>query len=340
MLVGLTYDLRSDYLKMGFSEQETAEFDFDETVEAIESTLNELGFETERIGHLRNLISRLDADERWDMVFNICEGMYGTGREAAVPALLDNYKIPYVFSGPVTLSLTLHKALTKRVVRDAGILTPDFFVVTNEKEIASLPLIFPVFAKPLAEGTGKGINANSVIDTREELRIICKNLIKTFRQPVLVETFLPGREFTVGITGTGKKASVVGVMEVFLKSNADENVYSYNNKEECEDRVIYEKAKGYIATEVARISLQAYRVLECADGGRVDIRMDALGRPNFIEINPLAGLHPQHSDLPILCKLHGISYHELMERIMRSALQRNGLQLPDKLILSKKLILS
>ncbi len=340
MLVGLTYDLRSDYLKMGWNEEEIAEFDFDETIEAIEKTLNDLGFQTKRIGHLKHLMDRLQKGERWDIVFNICEGMYGTGREALVPALLDNYQIPYVFSGPVTLGLTLHKALAKRVVRDAGILTPDFFVVESMNDLTNKPFKFPLFAKPLAEGTGKGINANSVINTLEDLTNTCKHLLTTYFQPVLVETFLPGREFTAGITGTGKDAKVVGVMEVILKGNADPNVYSYDNKEECEERVIYTKVEDETGEKVAQVALEAYRVLECADGGRVDIRMDTFGRPNFIEINPLAGLHPEHSDLPILCKLNGITYHELMRKIMQSALKRFGLKFPEVKNMTTEVILT
>ena len=121
MKIGLTYDLRSEYLKMGYSELETAEFDRDDTIEAIESTLHELGYETERIGHAKQLAKALTTGKRWDLVFNIAEGLHGIGREAQVPALLDLYEIPYTFSDPLVMSLTLHKGLTKRVLRDAGV---------------------------------------------------------------------------------------------------------------------------------------------------------------------------------------------------------------------------
>jgi D-alanine-D-alanine ligase len=317
---------------MGYSEVETAEFDRDDTIEAIENTLQELGFETERIGNIMDLTGQLFTGKKWGMVFNICEGMHGIGREAQVPALLEAYRIPYVFSGPLTLSLTLHKAMTKRVVRDAGIATPDFFVVNSPSDIQWENLDFPLFAKPLAEGTGKGIDGKSVIYNNGDLKKVCLDLLKKHNQPVLVETFLPGREFTVGITGTGDKAEAVGIMEVVLKSEAEKDVYSYKNKEECESLVQYLPVKGTLASEAIELSLNAYRILECQDAGRADVRLDALGNPQFIEINPLAGLHPEHSDLPILCGLNGISYLRLMEKIMRSALERYGKEYPKPAI--------
>jgi D-alanine-D-alanine ligase len=322
MKIGITYDLREDYLKMGFTEEETAEFDQSGTIQAIERTLQDLGYTTERIGHIKSLTQALVNGKRWDMVFNICEGLYGIGREAQVPAILDAWNIPYVFSGPLVLSLTLHKAMTKRVIRDAGIPTADFYVVHQESDIQNVNLNFPLFAKPVAEGTGKGVDSRSVISNVQQLNERCKYLLDQFKQPVLVETFLNGREFTVGIVGTGNQARSVGVLEIILKENAEANVYSYVNKEECEQLVEYVLVSGSIAQACEKVSLDAWKVLECEDGGRVDIRFDHNGIPNFIEVNPLAGLHPEHSDLPILSHKNGIEYIELIRMIMQSALSK------------------
>jgi D-alanine-D-alanine ligase len=322
MKIGLTYDLRSEYLKMGFSEEETAEFDQEGTIDAIENTLNKLNYQTERIGHLKQLVSSLANGEKWDLVFNICEGMYGNGREAQVPALLDAYAIPYVFSSPLVLSLTLDKALTKRVIRDAGLATPDFYIVNRPSDIEKIKLEFPLFAKPMAEGTGKGINGNSVINNKTELKERCISLLNEFKQAVLVETFMSGREFTTGIVGTGEEARAVGTMEIILKENAEKNVYSYTNKEECETLIEYKPTFGKEKEMCEQLALESYKVLGCEDAGRVDIRMDKNGIPNFLEINPLAGIHPEHSDLPILCTLNGISYIELMKMIMDSAIKK------------------
>lgn len=320
--VGLTYDLRDDYLAEGYSEEETAEFDRAETIDAVEDTLCSLSYRTERIGHARALVGRLAAGARWDLVFNIAEGLRGYGRESLVPALLEAYGIPYVFSDPLVLSLTLHKGVCKRVIRDLGISTPDFAVVEKETDIAAVGLPFPLFVKPVAEGTGKGITGDSVIRSPEALERVCRHLLKTYGQPVLVERFLSGREFTVGVVGTGEEAETVGVMEVILLAEAEKEVYSYINKEYCEQLVRYRLADDAEARRAAAVALDAWRGLGCRDGGRVDLRSDERGEPHFMEVNPLAGLHPEHSDLPILCTLGGIPYRDLMARIMRSALRR------------------
>ena len=321
-LVGMTYDLRTDYLREGFSEEETAEFDQPATIDAIEETLQSLGYRTERIGHVRALAKRLVSGASWDLVFNIAEGLRGYGREAQVPCLLDAYGIPYVFSDPLTLSLTLHKGMAKRVIRDLGIPTPDFAVVADAAEIPGVRLPFPLFVKPVSEGTGKGIDAKSIVRDAGELDRRCRLLLETFSQPVLVETYLPGREFTVGIVGTGRKARVIAVMEVLLRDTAEKGVYSLMNKEYCEEHVDYRLVAGAEAERVSAVALAAWRGLECRDGGRLDIRADASGAPHFLEVNPLAGLHPTHSDLPILATLAGVSYRELIGLIMASAEER------------------
>jgi D-alanine-D-alanine ligase len=322
MNIGITYDLRDEYLAEGYSEEETAEFDRRDTIDAIESTLQELGFETDRIGHARDLMKYLALGKRWDMVFNIAEGMYGFGREALIPAILDAYNIPYTFSDPLVLSLTLHKGMTKRVIRDLRIPTPDFAVVETEADIEKLTLPFPLFVKPVAEGTGKGVTVTSKIRSQDGLQRACRRLLATYKQPVLVETFLPGREFTVGIIGTGAETRSIGVIEIILKDRAEQEVYSYQNKEYCEELVEYRLVTDIMAGRAQEIALAAWKGLGCRDAGRVDLRADINGIPHFMEVNPLAGLHPEHSDLPILCTQVGMSYRELIDAIMCSALQR------------------
>ncbi|GAB4336571.1 MAG: ATP-grasp domain-containing protein [Desulfobulbaceae bacterium] len=328
MKIGITYDLRSEYLAMGFSELETAEFDRGDTIDAIEAALGELGHETERIGHIRQLAAALVAGKRWDLVFNIAEGMHGIGREAQVPALLDAYRIPYTFSDPLVLCLTLDKGMTKRVLRDAGVPTSDFLVAGMPEDTERTHFDPPYFIKPLAEGTGKGITTSSIVRSREGLAAAAAALITAHRQPVLVEPYLSGREFTVGIIGTGRDARAVGTIEVVLRGEAEQGVYSYVNKENCEELVDYllvEGAADPVVAESERIALDAWRVLGCRDAGRVDIRCDDRGRPQFMEVNPLAGIHPEHSDLPIICTKKNIPYPRLIEEIVASASTRTGL---------------
>ena len=325
MTVGITYDLRSEWLALGYTELETAEFDRDETVDAVEAALRAEGFTTERVGNFRGLMSALAAGRRWDLVFNFCEGMYGLGREALVPALLDEHRIPYTFSDPAVLAVCLHKGLTKRVVRDAGVRTPDFATVQVIADVEEVSLPYPLFAKPVAEGTGKGVTPRSRISDAVELREVCQGLLQEYQQPVLVEEYLPGREFTTGVVGTGANAEAVGTMEVIMRETAEPHAYTYVNKEDCDERIFYELATGDDARSCAEISLRAWRALGCRDSGRIDIRMDSEGRVSFIEINPLAGLHPKHSDLPIICALAGMSFQDLIDRIIASARSRCGI---------------
>ena len=322
MKIGLTYDLKATYLQQGFSHEEVAEFDTEETIAGIELTLIELGYQTERIGNIVELTNALASGKRWDMVFNIAEGLYGIGREAQVPALLDAFRIPYVFSDPMVLSLTLHKGMAKHVICGHGIPTAAFAVVKDEKDLANIKLEYPLFIKPVAEGTGKGISQKSLINNYKDLERNAKELLEKFGQPVLVEEYLPGREFTVGITGTGCEAAPCGIMEVIVNGKVEEQVYSMQNKEHYESRVAYSVPEKSITEFCYEVALKSWNALECRDGGRVDLRLDKNGIPNFIEVNPLAGLNPIHSDLPILCRMNGISYRELIDRIMKSALKR------------------
>ena len=327
MKLGFTYDLRHDYLKQGFSEEETAEFDSEATINFVAGTISDLGHEVVRIGNIYDLVKRLSNGERWDLVFNITEGLYGRSREAQVPALLEAYNIPYTFSDPLTLALSLDKSMTKKIIKDTGLPTPDFFTVTSVLDVedsrACGRIPFPVFVKPVWEGTGKGVTPDSIIHSAAEFKTQCAALLAKYGQPVLVEAYLPGREYTVGILGTGAKAQAVGVLEIELRKTAEPLVYSYLNKELCEEHVEYVLVRdAAVIKEASEIALCAYAALGCRDAGRVDLKADASGRLHFLEVNPLAGIHPTHSDLPILCSKVGISYPELLSGIIASALER------------------
>ena len=168
MNFGMTYDLREDYLALGYSEEETAEFDRPDTIEAIEQALLSLGHQVTRIGNIQSLTKALASGQRFDMVFNIAEGLRGVGRESQVPALLDAYDIPYTFSDPVVLGLSLHKGMTKHVIRGLGLLTADFAVVENFEEVNSVQLPYPRLVKPIQEGTGKGITPLNKVDNEAD----------------------------------------------------------------------------------------------------------------------------------------------------------------------------
>jgi len=323
MRIGLTYDLRSWYLERGYTMDETAEFDKEETVAALETALSTLGYETERIGNLFELVTRLSAGQRWDMVFNIAEGLYGDGRESAVPALLDQYRIPYVFSGPVVMGVSLNKYLARLVVEAAGVpVCPGIIAASVSDLERASSLAYPLFVKPVAEGTGKGITSKSVVRDPDALVSAVTVLLETYHQPVLIEEYLPGREFTVGVAGTGSEAKVTGGMEVIC---TDDLPYSVEVKENYENYVKYEVYDASVREECIAVALGAWRALDAVDAGRVDMKADRNGRICFIEANPLAGLNPVHSDLPMLSRMNGMAFDTLIKLIMDSAKKRHGL---------------
>jgi D-alanine-D-alanine ligase len=320
--VGFTYDLKEDYYQLGYTAEEVAEFDAPETIDALDKAITTLGFEVIRIGNIFNLVNFLNTGNSCDVVFNICEGMYGIAREAQVPCLLDAFQIPYVFSEPDILNLTLDKGLTKLVLRQAGIVTADFKVVSQLNELESVNIPFPLFVKPVAEGTSRGIDGFSLIKNQDQLEESVNYLLNTYHQPVLVESYLPGREFTVGITGSGPYTKAIGTLEVLLNEHAPHPIYSFSVKKDWEKYASYKLAYDPVALKCAEIAVQAWKIIKGKDAGRIDFRLDDQGFPNLIEINPLAGLNPISSDLPILARLSGISYQTLISEIMDSALKR------------------
>ncbi len=324
MRIGFTFDLRAEYLAKGYSEEETAEFDQQGTIDSLAEAIESLGHSVDRIGSARALVTRLARGDRWDLVFNIAEGLSGYGREAQVPAILDAFGITYTFAEPLAAAVTLHKGWCKDIVRAAGIPTADFAVIEQNTDLDALELSLPLLAKPVAEGTGKGVTPRSVIRDFADLADVVTELRHRYRQPVLLESFLPGREFTVGIIGTGADAYALGSIEIVLREQAEADVYSYVNKEECEALVEYRHvtAADPLVSRSEAIALAAWRVLGCRDGGRVDLRCDDCGNPMFLEVNPLAGLHPSHSDLPMIATAVGMSYPSLIGAIIESAAKR------------------
>lgn len=325
MRIGLVYDLRDDYRALGFSEEDVAEFDSIETIDELAAALVALGCTVIRVGRGQALAERFVGGERFDLVFSIAEGIKGRSREAQVPALCELFDQPYLFSDPLTLAASLDKEIAKRLVRDAGVPTPEFAVAyASAAELAGWRS-YPAFVKPLAEGTGKGCEAASLVQNESELAAAASRVLASYRQPALVEAYLPGREFTVGIAGNGKDARVLGVCEILLREHAEANVYSLHNKELCEELVIYQRADDAEAKLAGVRALAAYRALQCRDAARIDFRSDAKGEPYFLEANPLAGLNPHHSDLPILAAQNGIGFVALIGMILDAGVARYGL---------------
>lgn len=324
--VALIYDLIDDYLALGLSPEQAAEFDTRETIDAVATAIAAAGHSVDRVGNLSSLVARLAQGQRWDLAFNLAEGRFGLARESQVPALLEAYGIPFTFSTPDVLVVCHHKHLTKTVVRAAGLATPDWAVVRRLEDLASdLPISFPAFAKPLAEGSSKGINRHSLVRSTADLHMVCSGLLAKFGQPVLVETYLPGREFTVGLLGEGEGAEIIGILEIGLAATAEAGAYTYENKNLTYRSVLeLSLATDATARMAGDLALACWRELGCRDAGRVDIRCDTEGHPCFLEANPLPGLNPPYSNLPVLARQAGLAYDALISRILANAFTRSS----------------
>ncbi len=274
---------------------------------------------------------------RPDLVFNVAECANGISREAQIPAMLDMLQIPYTGSDPLTLATCLDKARTKEVLSYYKIPTAKFLLVETISDLNDFDLRFPVIVKPVAEGSGKGIFNSSILHSSDKLTEYLTNNLQTYNQPFLVEEFLPGREFTVAIIGNGEDTEVLPIVEINLSELPKElaPIYSYEAKWivdtrdnplnifSCPAQIDIELQK-----KIKNIALKTYKVLRCRDWSRIDIRLDANGEPNIIEINPLPGILPDPKDnscFPKAARTSGLSYEEMINKVLFTAARRYSL---------------
>jgi D-alanine-D-alanine ligase len=333
MHIGIAFDLKADFLAESAPAREGApddlfeEYDSDATVTAIERVLVARGHRVTRLGGGRRFLENL-LRERVELVFNLAEGRGSRSREAHVPAACEMLGVPCTHSDPLTMAVTLDKAMAKRVVASAGVPTPGFVVVERAADLARIELPYPLFAKPLFEGSSMGIRRRSRIADRGELEERVGALLADYREPVLVEEFCAGDEFTVGIRGSGESARVIGTMEVEpLLVPREQFVYSLDVKRNVNwaEEISYNVPPKRPRTQVERVekvALDAYRALGCRDISRIDVRCDAAGNPKFIECNPLPGIAPGWSDLAILWDRHGGNYDTMIGAILDEACAR------------------
>jgi D-alanine-D-alanine ligase len=326
MEIGIAFDLRSDFADDGGPEDRLEEYDSEATVAAVARALEENGYRVRLLGGGRTFVQEL-MERPPALVFNMAEG-YGTrSREAHVPAVCELLGVPYTHSDPLTLAVTLDKAVCKQLVEAAGIATPRWCVVENADEDVALE--YPVIAKPLAEGSSIGLRTSSRAANDVELRSHLARLLGDYAQPVLVEEFCPGPEFTVGILGTGMGAAALGVMEIVPRETpVEEFVYSIEAKRRSEEAVDYRvppRRPQALLDRLTDAALGAYRALDCRDVARVDFRLGVDGEPSFLEVNPLPGLRPAWGDIVLLSERVGVPYERLIERIVSGARERQGL---------------
>ncbi|MCB9707222.1 MAG: D-alanine--D-alanine ligase [Myxococcales bacterium] len=319
--IGLIFNLKSE--SASSHSDADAEFDSPETIAAIKEAIVSYGHEVLELQATPELPSILPL-QNLDVVFNVAEGIEGRAREAQVPALLELLGIPYTGSDPTALSLALDKGLAKRLVRQAGFHTPEGMVIHTGKERIPPELSFPVIVKPLHEGSSKGIFLTNVAESESELRDLARQGLEKYRQPMLVETYLPGREFTVALLGE-KRPRVLPAMEVLFTDTSDRYpVYSYAHKFEGRD-IRFEVPANIdmvLHRELERAARGVFMALGCRDIARIDFRLDQEGRVSFVECNPLPGLTPGFSDLCVIAEAAGIDYRGLIGEILAPALRR------------------
>jgi len=323
--VGFTFNVKRIAPTHPDDNDAQAEYDSPKTLQAIREAIASHGHEVIDLEANSELPQKLAASPV-DVVFNIAEGIKGRNRESQVPAMLELLDIPYTGSDPAALSIALDKALGKRMVRQAGIHTPDFMLMSTGKERIPKELMrFPLIVKPVAEGSSKGVMPKSVVNSEAELREAARAMAQKYRQPALVEAYISGRELTVGLLGE-RRPRVLPPMEIVFLDKAEVNpVYSFEHKLDWSQRVKYDTPAHLTPQQLRDVEKAArgvFAALGCRDVARVDFRMDAAGKIYFLECNPLPGLTPDWSDLCLIAKAAGMDYRTLVGEILAGAIRR------------------
>jgi D-alanine-D-alanine ligase len=333
MRIGLAYNEKPDLTTLDVTTTETyVEWDDASTIAAVEQALRPFGD-----------VIRLEADNQFpkklararpDLVFNIAEGTAGVNRESHVPAICEFIGVPYTGSDPLTLGLTLHKARAKEILAYRGVPTAPFALIERPGDLDRLALHFPLFVKPVAEGSGKGIFGNNLCRDRAQLRDRVLFLLERYAQPVLVESYLPGAEYTVAILGNGPEARCLPIVALDFETlpTGATPVYGFEAKWVWDTTArpldIFRcpaPLPDALYRDIERAALDAFQVLGCRDWCRIDVRIDRFGVPNVVELNPLPGILPDpamNSCFPKAARTAGLSYDELIQSVVRIAWRR------------------
>jgi D-alanine-D-alanine ligase len=311
-----------------------AECDSDETITAVAEALR-----------ARYDVIPIESDERAfdrlkkakpDLVFNIAERLFGPNRESHIPSLCEVLDIPYTGSDPLTLSLCLDKSRAKEILSFHKIPNPEFWIIEPGAHIPP-DIKLPAIVKPLYEGSSKGIKNDSVVDTPAALGERVREVIALYKEPVIVERFLSGKEFTVGVLGNFPHYEILPIVEIDhgLLPEGARPIYSYEAKWiwdtpdkpleifKCPARIPVE-----LMAKIEDLVAKTCRVLRIKDWCRIDVRLDENGEPNILEVNPLPGILPKPEDnscLPKAARTAGYTYDELILRVVDEALIRYGL---------------
>lgn len=329
--VGIAFNLK----KKGVFDDRYEEYDDFETIECLREEIEKLGFEVQLFEQNGTFLKDI-LEKRPDFVFNIAEGKGNTkGRESQVPGILESVDIPYSGSDPISLGLTLDKYLTNRILKSADIPVPLMFMVRSRKELEALENIFKkgdfFIIKPRWEGSSKGIFLNSLVNNFEQLKERAMDIFLKYCQPALVEEFLEKEEITVGVCGN-TPPYILGMMKIVPRDLSQKRfIYSVENKRDWQKKIKYEPQETishHIRTQISDYALKAFSALELRDVARIDFRIDKDDIPKIIDVNPLPGLSPSYGDLPILYRLRGGSYPDLIRTILKESFIRYSFEQP------------
>lgn len=326
MRIGLTYNLKNEQSPSCPQVDDACEeFDSLETIQAIIKALEKLGHECIKFGFGREAAKNI-LDSGIDFVFNLAEGFAGRSREAQMPGFLEMIGVAYSGPDPLTAAATLDKVMAKRIAAYSGVATPSYFVLEPETDFNYSAVKFPVIAKLAYEGSSKGLRLSSKVENVSDLKKQVGWLWQNYPgQPVMVEQFVSGREFTVGVIGN-KNPKVLGIMEIRpQKGRAEDFIYSLEIKRNYLKEVEYTcppDISDLLKSRLERAALQLFNVFGCRDISRFDFRVDRYNSPCFLEVNPLPGLNPASGDIVIMANLLGVRYEKLVERVLKEALGR------------------
>ncbi|MCM8780070.1 MAG: ATP-grasp domain-containing protein [Candidatus Omnitrophica bacterium] len=332
LTVGLTYDLKTDYV---FKEDDppdaNAEFDHPSTIDVICNAIKSLGYQTKRIGNINNLLEKID-NLGVDIVFNISEGLTGRNRESQVPIVLEARNIPFVGSDGLTLGMTLDKIMAKKIMLAEKIPTPKFFEARNSENFEKDSLKYPLIVKPRFEGSSKGLSEKSRVESDAQLKEQIDFVVRTYKQPALIEEFIAGSEYTVALIGNGEEVEVFPPVQIKIdgRLKLGDKFYTFNRI--FSDRLEYvcpAKIPASLRDELMDLARRTFLAVECRDFGRVDFRIDDKARPYVLEINPLPSLSTEDVFMTIAKRL-GLTYNHMIDKIIKSALKRYNLSSPDR----------
>lgn len=326
--VGFTFDLFHEHTLSPLDPPDRYnEFDTKISASDLCEALSRGGYEVVKIGNLEKLLRELPTlKERVDIVFNTAEGLSGRNREAEIPLLLEHYGISFVGSDACTMSVTLDKVVTKKMLIAEGIPTPRYVISSggvSQDDVNHLN--FPLIVKPRWEGSSKGITGNAVVASLPELNEQIRSVNKSYRQPALVEEFITGREFTVGFIGNGKDTRQLPLLEVVFGGEAvGDRAYLSDYVYTADASYIEPQLSKGLAEKILVAARQTYETVECLDFGRVDLRLDERGNVYVLEINPLPALSKEDA-FAQAAELMGITYDKIICQILESGMKRYGI---------------